>query len=452
MKGRSAVLFLLGILIGVFVASINLLPRNFYWLALLVTLAVFIFSCLEKKNKEYLILVMFLFLGIFGGGLRFADKENQFANSGLNNFSGQKIILSGFIKQELSDSQNTEKTVLETKQGDVLIIFPLTTQIYYGENFEIEGKLAPIKNFDDSFDYVSYEKSQGVIYEIYYPHIVSSGGFSGNYFLRSLYSAKNYFENNINNLFTEPYASLLSGMVIAGKGALPADLQNDFLHAGLMHIVVLSGYNIALVVSFATLIFASVHIKWRSAIILLLVVAFVFMAGLSASIIRAALMAVIALSGKILGRKVRQNRALVFGAGLMVFWNPYELVFDPSFALTFLATFAIINFSPVIERWLIKVPEKFQMREILSQTIAVEILVAPYLLYEMHNLALLSLVSNILVLPFVPWVTILGIIVAVFGFFGIFLYPIVLVLNFCLAWIIFVAEFLGNLSWAFISF
>ncbi len=162
-------------------------------------------------------------------------------------------------------------------------------------------------------------------------------------------------------------------------------------------------------------------------------------------------MAVIALSGKILGRKVRQNRALVFGAGAMVFWNPYELIFDPSFALTFLATFAIINFSPVIDKWLSKIPEKFHMREIISQTIAVEILVAPYLLYEMHNLALLSLVSNILVLPFVPWVTILGIIVAVFGFLGVILYPIVLVLNFCLAWIIFVAEFIGNLSWAFIS-
>ncbi len=451
MKGRSAAFFLLGILIGVFIASINLLAANFYWLAILIASTLFVCFFLEKKNQKYLILIMFLFLGICAGGWRFAENQTEFQNSPLNNIQ-EKSVFSGFIKQELSNGQNTEKAVLKTKQGDILIIFPLSTEIYYGESFSIEGKLAPIKNFDDSFDYVSYEKAQGVMQEIYYPHIVSSGGFSGNPIIRILFNFKNYFENNINNLFTEPYASLLSGMVIAGKGALPADLQNDFLRAGLMHIVVISGYNIALVVAFASLLLSKLKIKWRAFVIFLLVLAFVIMAGSSASVIRAAIMATTGLSGKIMHRKVRQNRALLLGAGAMVFWNPFELVFDPSFALTFLATFAIINLTPQIEKIFVKVPEKFQIREILSQTTAVEILVAPYILYEMHNFSVIAPISNILVLPFVPWVTILGIIVAVFGFLGVLLYPLVLILNFCLAWIIFVVEFLGNLPWAFISF
>ncbi|MEI6478938.1 MAG: ComEC/Rec2 family competence protein, partial [bacterium] len=401
----------------------------------------------------------------FIGGYVFFEKEDELSRSELNKFSGQKVILKGFEKSEINSTGDNQKVLFKTKEvvvgleqkevnfgKNVLLILPSNFEYSYGEGLEIRGSLKSIKNFDDSFDYVSYEKKDGVLFEIYYPQVISSEGFVGNSSLRMIYSVKDHLEKNIGKFFSEPYSSLLSGMVIAGKGTLPKDLQNSFLHAGVVHIVVLSGYNIALVVSFFSIIFSRVHIRRRIFIIIFFLLIFILMAGLSASIIRAAVMSVIALSGKILGRKVRQNRALLLGATLMILFDPYTLVFDPSFALTFLATFAIINVSPIVEKSLIMITSKFGIREILSQTISAEMLVSPYILYEMGNFSVLAPLTNILVLPVVPFITVGGIILGAFGSLGYLLYPLVLALQFSLTWIVFVSESINRIPWSFLYF
>ncbi|MEI8337764.1 MAG: ComEC/Rec2 family competence protein [bacterium] len=469
MIGKIICFFLTGCLLGVFITSLNLIPKYFGMFFLIVSMAFLISGFLLNKNSKerqiLLFLVGSLFAGIFLGGLRFYESENKFLNSELNKFSGQKVILQGFESRELNSSGGNQRLIFAaeklvtsseeekiTSGQNILLVTPSKFKYSYGERLEIRGVLKPIKNFDDSFDYASYEKKDGVLYQIYYPQIITDNGFTGNIILQKIYLVKDYLEGNITKFFSEPYSSLLSGMVIAGKGSLTKNLSDSFLHAGIVHIVVLSGYNIALVVSFVSILFSGVHIRRRVFIIFFLLLIFCLMAGLSASVIRAAIAAVIGLSGKIFGRKIRQNRALLFGATLMVLWNPYALVFDPSFALTFLATFAIINVSPVIEEKLIRVTEKFGTRQILAQTISAEILVAPYILYQMGNFSVLAPITNILVLPVVPFITVGGIILGSFGFLGYILYPLILSLQFTLAWVVFVAESINKIPGSFVYF
>ncbi len=467
MIGKIVCFFLTGCLLGVFITSINLIPKYFGVFFLLISVSFLVSGILEeklyKKDSFILFLISVFFLGIFVGGLRFNEVEKNFSDSELNKYNGQKIILSGFEKRELSSSGGNQRFIFKADEivtefgrekvnsgSNILLVVPENFEYSYGEGLEIRGSLKPIKNFDDSFDYASYEKKDGVLYEIYFPQIITDNGFTGNIFLQKIYLVKSYLEENITKYFLEPYSSLLDGMVIAGKAALPKNLSDSFLHAGIVHIVVLSGYNIALVISFATIIFSGIHIRRRIFVIFFLLIVFCLMAGLSASVIRAAIAAVIGLSGKILGRKIRQNRALLLGATLMVLWNPYTLVFDPSFALTFLATFAIINVSPVMEEKLIGITERFGVREILAQTISAEILVTPYILYQMGNFSVLAPVTNILVLPVVPFITIGGIILGVFGFLGYILYPLILALQFSLAWVVFVAQMINKIPGSFV--
>ena len=473
MIGKVACFFLSGCLFGVFITSLNIVPEYFGTFLLINSFSFLVSGFLiskrlvQESNKNQIILFLFgsLLLGIFFGGLRFNELENSFSRSELNKYNGQKVILKGYEQRELNSTGDNKRLIFKTNalvsdlveqkvtSGlNLILVFPPNFNYSYGEGLEIRGVLKPIKNFDDSFDYASYEKKDGVLYQIYYPQIITNDGFVGNIFLQKIYFVKNYLEQNISNLFSEPYSSLLSGMVIAGKGDLPKSLQDSFLHAGIVHIVVLSGYNIALVVSFASVIFSGINIRRRILIIFFLLIIFILMAGLSASVIRAAIAAVIGLSGKILGRKIRQNRALLLGASLMVLWNPYILVFDPSFALTFLATLAIINVSPIIEELLIKITDRFGVRQILAQTISAEILVTPYILYQMGNFSVFAPITNILILPVVPFVTVGGIILGVFGFLGILLYPLTLSLQFALTWIVFVAEGINKIPLSFVNF
>ncbi len=473
MIGKIVSFFLSGCLFGVFITSLNLVPKYFGTFLLIISISFLVSGFLinkilakELKKKQILLfLVGSFFFGIFFGGLRFNESENSFFKSELNKYDGQKVILKGYEQKELNSSGSNKRLIFKidvlvsslenqkiTSGSNLILVFPLNFNYSYGEGLEIRGVLKPIKNFDDSFDYTSYEKKDGVLYQIYYPQIISNKGFVGNIFLQKIYFVKNYLEGNISNLFSEPYSSLLSGMVIAGKGALPKNLQDSFLHAGIVHIVVLSGYNIALVVSFVSILFSGINIRRRILIIFILLLIFILMAGLSASVIRASIAAVIGLSGKILGRKIRQNRALLLGATLMVLWNPYSLVFDPSFALTFLATFAIINVSPIFEKLLIKITDRFGVRQILAQTISAEILVTPYILYQMGIFSVFAPITNILVLPVVPFITVGGIILGAFGFLGILLYPLTLSLQFALTWIVFVAESINKIPLSFINF
>ena len=78
---------------------------------------------------------------------------------------------------------------------------------------------------------------------------------------------------------------------------------------------------------------------------------FVLMTGGSSTAVRAGIMASLALFARVIGRNYDVGRALVIAGVLMVLVNPFILVFDVSFQLSFIATVAVIFFSPKIEKY-----------------------------------------------------------------------------------------------------
>ena len=103
----------------------------------------------------------------------------------------------------------------------------------------------------------------------------------------------------------------------------------------------------------------------------------------------------------------------------MVLVNPLILVFDVSFQLSFIATVAVIFFTPKIEKYFLWITPRFKLRDVISVTCAAYIFVLPFILYKMGNLSLVALPANALILPFIPFTMILGFLT---GFAGIISY------------------------------
>ena len=99
----------------------------------------------------------------------------------------------------------------------------------------------------------------------------------------------------------------------------------------------------------------------------------------------------------------------------MVAWNPYTLLFDPSFQLSALATLGLILFTPYFSKRLSWVSERLQLREILSSTLATQLTVLPLLLYQSGNLSLVAFPANLFALIAVPWAMGLSALSAAFG-------------------------------------
>lgn len=460
-----------GFFLGVLFSSFVDIQFSFLMFLGIISLAVFAFLFIknfrEKAKLRIPIFILISFLCFCLGVFRFDFLENRFSNNPLDGFEGRKVSVLVVVVDEPSrkgDNLSTRVKVYSIKEGEniknisprfIQIKVPFYKNLFYGDEVVISGKLTKIKNFNvkdgPKFDYVSYLKIYGVSYEISFPEVEIISHSKGNFLIASALSLKKKFISNIEDNFGEPDASLVSGMVISGKGSMEKNLQNDFIKAGIIHIVVLSGYNIALVVSFLLYIFSFAGRRIKFFIVLFGVSVFVIISGASAPVLRSAIMAVVVLFLKFHGRQMEAFRVLLFAAFVMVVFNPYLLVFDTSFQLSFLAVFAVIYVTPILKNKLSFITSKWKFREIIGDTLGTQIFLLPFLVYKMGLISLVALPVNILVLPVVPFMMFIGFIVGGLGFIPYITFPFAVLAHFLIKFILFVVKVFVSIPFSTIS-
>lgn len=344
---------------------------------------------------------------------------------------GEKISFEATVIEDpdVRDT-STRYTVKNEFDSLILLIAPRFPEFEYGDKILVSGKLDLPKNFLSEggieFDYISYLSKDRIHFLVYQPVIQKIDSGQGNKVISFLYSIKNKFIKNISNVVPEPNASLLGGIIFGAKQSLGEDLLTDFKNVGLIHIIVLSGYNLTIIVSgilYTASYFGKRKIGFIASVFILIL--FSLMVGLGATVIRAAIMAMIAILAKYLGRPNEALRALFVAGFLMLSWNPLLLTQDPSFQLSFMATLGLVLFSPILENFISKnkfqrfIPTKGGLREIFASTFAVQIFLLPLLIKMSGTFSIISFLVNLLVLPLIPTVMILGFVTGLLGFLPI---------------------------------
>lgn len=286
----------------------------------------------------------------------------------------------------------------------VAIRVPIYPSFHIGDELRISGTVRePNIIFPHGekklFDYQSFLYSKHIGSEMLYPKVEVINSATPT-FASKLGRWKENMVVRMNSFVASPASSLASGMLF-GNSSMSLELTETFRAAGLSHIIVLSGFNIAVVISFVLLVFAFLPLIFRIVLASLFVVMFVVMVGGEASVVRATLMAFIALLATLLGREYVARQALLISFLLIILYEPFSLLHDVSLHLSFLATAGIVygseTVAPYVEKY---IGEKWLA--LFTTTITAYVATVPYVMYTFGTVSLYALFANVLVLPLVP--------------------------------------------------
>ncbi|QDZ40220.1 DUF4131 domain-containing protein [Euhalothece natronophila Z-M001] len=199
-----------------------------------------------------------------------------------------------------------------------------------------------------------------------------------------------------------PQGTLVSAMVLGRRVvSLPFDLQEQFLRAGLAHILAASGFHVSLLLGVVLAVTQRFQKLTRFGVGILILILYIGLTGLQPSILRASLMGVAVLLGILTERKVNSLRSLLVIATILLLINPLWVI-DLGFQFSFLATLGLIITTPIIIRQLEFIPPT------IASLIAVPVAVFPWIfplqLFHFGTVATYSIILNILLMPFVVFI------------------------------------------------
>ncbi|MGW3959394.1 ComEC/Rec2 family competence protein [Amycolatopsis sp. NPDC005003] len=211
-------------------------------------------------------------------------------------------------------------------------------------------------------------------------------------------------------------AGLLPGLVLGDTSGLSPRVEQEFVSAGLAHLTAVSGGNLAVVCGAVLLLLRLLRLGPRLSAAAAggCLAGFLVLVGPEPSVLRAGVMAAVALLALALGRRGSALPALAFAVCVLVVADP-AMATDFGFALSVCATGGLVLLAP---RWadaLVRrgIPPGFA--EGLAIPLAAFLVTAPVLAGMAGSVSLVSVLTNVLAAPVVAPATVLGVLATVTG-------------------------------------
>ena len=245
--------------------------------------------------------------------------------------------------------------------------------------------------------------------------LIQEGGWS---IARVMTVARYDIVEILRNSISFPADGVAAGMVFGYKGGIPKEIEELFRTTGVLHTLVLSGYNITLLVGFLGLLLQRIPQQVRILTTFIAIVSLILISGADVASIRAGVMGSIGLLSILTLRQYSALRALTISYLLFFLWSPTTLFVDPGFHLSFLATFCMITVIPKIEllfQWIPKTAH-INIRELVMLSITLPVFMIPYTMYFSGVVQLAALPANIVLGIVTPVVMIATPLVVVLSF------------------------------------
>jgi len=197
-----------------------------------------------------------------------------------------------------------------------------------------------------------------------------------------------------------PSGAVVEALLLGERGRMSGSVTRSLQDSGLYHLFAISGAHIA-IISFLIFSFLKVlKVPERTSYIVLIFI-LVFYAMLvegRPSIIRATLMTIIFLIGKLIWKDTNLLNTLSLSAFILLLFNPFHL-FSLGFQMTFAATLSIVLFFPVIIRHLPKLP--LNISDILVLSFTAQLGIIPITASAFNRIAFTPLILNLIALPLI---------------------------------------------------
>ncbi|HEX9428556.1 MAG TPA: ComEC/Rec2 family competence protein, partial [Candidatus Polarisedimenticolia bacterium] len=223
-----------------------------------------------------------------------------------------------------------------------------------GDLLDLTARLGPPRRFRNpgSFDYATYLEARGIalVGTIKSPFLVRRVRRPVFSWRRLLSEGREAIVASLDRSTAgkDPAtASFLAALLVGEREELSPPLEQALIRSGVYHVVALSGLNVAVVALLCGMLLRPLPIAapLRRLALLLAILLYAGLARDSGSMVRAALMATLYLTGALAGRRVSVLGAAGVAGWLIVLWRPAYLE-DAGFQLSMAATLGLMLYGP----------------------------------------------------------------------------------------------------------
>ncbi len=202
----------------------------------------------------------------------------------------------------------------------------------------------------------------------------------------------------------EDQYAVVAAMALGDKSALTKDLREVYAVTGASHVLALSGLHLGIIYTLLSLLI--VGRRWQMVsqmLIVLCIWAFVFLVGMSTSVVRSATMLTVYALLSLGNRDKMTVNTLAFTAIVMLMVHPLSL-YDVGFQMSFMAVLAILVFMPLLEglfptEYLLTHQSVRWLWSMVAVSVSAQIGVAPLIAYYFGRFSTFFLLTNFIVIP-----------------------------------------------------
>lgn len=469
--------FSLGIILAnYFLNKIAGFEFYFFTIFLLLLFLVFIITKSNIENKKDKLILFFLFFAFFFLAIwryLISWPENKVTNIIYYQGGDFKVIGRVYddpVLKNNSQRVNIDVLFIEDEEGGrfkisgkVLAIIDKYPLYDYGDIVEAQGLWIAGEKIG-SFDYALYLRRYNISLLSYYPRLNYNSDIKirKKLFKVFIHKFKKKLANTFDANLSVSSSAMAKAMLLGDKSGLSHEDRQGFSKTGLSHIVAISGLHISLLSSILLSFLLAIGLSRKKSFYLIVVflIVYLILIGVPASAFRAVLMGILSLLSIYIGRKSDASNLLFFSALFLLLINPFLLLADIGFQLSFLAVLGIIYIQPRVKdyfsrrRFVRKKGDRFKgLLEVLAVSISAQIATAPILIFNFKQLSLIAPISNLFVLWSLPFIIIFLILALILSFLlpffsFLFFLPVELIFSY----IHFISDIFLLVPGAFINF
>lgn len=204
-------------------------------------------------------------------------------------------------------------------------------------------------------------------------------------------------------------AGVLEGVLFGDDTRIPEQMEEQYRVTGVLHVFAASGSNAAFVMLLAWGALFFMPKRWRVGGTIGALLFYAALCGGSAPIVRATIMGVAVLLGRLWQERTSALRWLMF-AGFFLFLQQPFILRDTGFQLSFSAAWGMIVLTPHLGQvgWIKRIPRLLRLP--LVATLAAQLATLPLMVSAFHRLSLIGLAANVFVLGILGGVLELGLV------------------------------------------
>jgi len=327
--------------------------------------------------------------------------------------------------QQINEQKTIGKIILNIQKDSLPSQLKVGNTLFLKPNFKTINE--PLNLYQ--FNYKKYLEKQQVYHQIATKNSeIKFLKYQSN-FIGSLTKIAANFRDKI-NISLEKYhfkndeLAIINALLLGQRQEISKELLQSYAGAGAIHILAVSGLHIGIILLLLNALFKPIELlKNGKTIKLILVVlllwCYAFIAGFSASIIRAVAMFTAIAIGLLSNKKTNTLHNLFISMFFLLLINPLYL-FRVGFQLSYLAVFSIVYLFPLFIRFYN--PKNWFLRktwQLFAISLSAQIGILPLSLYYFHQFPSLFFVSSLVIIPLLGFILGFGIFIITLALLGV---------------------------------